>query len=68
MKLKLRLPGNLMNRFLDIVERGGNVLPHPASLFAIMALLVVIISGIAASFDLTAKHRANRIRPFTSAL
>jgi len=49
-------PGNMMNRFLDIVERGGNILPHPASLFALMALLVVILSGIAASFDLTARH------------
>ncbi len=56
MKFKLKLPGNLMNRFLDIIERGGNVLPHPASLFALMALTVVVISGIAAAFDMSAVH------------
>jgi aminobenzoyl-glutamate transport protein len=29
---------SLIDRFLNIVERGGNALPHPASLFAIFAL------------------------------
>jgi aminobenzoyl-glutamate transport protein len=37
------------NRFLDMVEKGGNKLPHPATLFLILAVLVVVISGIAAS-------------------
>ncbi|EHM09218.1 putative p-aminobenzoyl-glutamate transporter [Thermanaerovibrio velox DSM 12556] len=37
------------NRFLDVVEKGGNKLPHPATLFLILAVLVVVISGIAAS-------------------
>ena len=45
-----------LSRFLTIVERGGNALPHPATLFASLALLVVIISGIAAQFDLTVTH------------
>ncbi|HUF22885.1 MAG TPA: AbgT family transporter, partial [Vicinamibacterales bacterium] len=46
----------LLSRFLGLVERGGNALPHPATLFALMALLVVVISGIAAQFDLTVTH------------
>jgi len=51
-------PGSrtLLSRFLGIVERGGNALPHPATLFALMALAVVVISGIAAQFDLTVIH------------
>lgn len=47
---------SLFDRFLDGVEVVGNKLPHPATLFAIMALLVVIISAIAASLGLTAFH------------
>lgn len=46
----------LLSRFLSVVERGGNALPHPATLFAIMAVLVIVISAIAAQFDLTVVH------------
>ncbi len=46
----------LLSRFLSIVERGGNALPHPATLFALMALAVVIISAITTQFDLTVIH------------
>jgi len=46
----------LLTRFLSIVERGGNALPHPATLFALLALMVVVVSGIAAQFDLTVTH------------
>ena len=42
--------------FLDFVERVGNYLPHPASLFAIFALAVVVLSGIFASFDVFVTH------------
>ena len=44
------------NRFLDIVERVGNFLPHPASLFAIFALGVVVLSVIFANMDLSVSH------------
>ncbi|HVL66134.1 MAG TPA: AbgT family transporter [Vicinamibacterales bacterium] len=46
----------LLSRFLGIVERGGNALPHPATLFALMALGVILLSAIAAQFDLTVTH------------
>jgi len=45
-----------INQILAIVERGGNALPHPATLFAIMAALVVVVSAIAAQFNLSAIH------------
>lgn len=54
-----------IDRFLAIVETGGNALPHPATLFAILAVLVVILSGIAAQFDLAVAHPTSgeMIRP-----
>lgn len=41
-------------RFLDTVEWFGNLLPHPVTLFAMFALAVVLGSGIAAYFDVSA--------------
>lgn len=47
---------NLFSRALDLVERVGNALPHPATLFALFAASVVIGSGIVAALDFTAVH------------
>ena len=41
---------------LGFVERVGNALPHPATLFAVLALLVVLASGIAARLGLEVTH------------
>ncbi len=41
-----RILANSLNRFISIVERGGNALPHPAALFGILALLVLVISFV----------------------
>jgi aminobenzoyl-glutamate transport protein len=46
----------LTDRFLDVVERVGNALPDPTTLFALSALAVIILSGIAAQFDLSVAH------------
>jgi aminobenzoyl-glutamate transport protein len=45
-----------INRALGIVERVGNALPHPATLFAGFALLVIIVSWIASQFHLQVTH------------
>jgi aminobenzoyl-glutamate transport protein len=52
-------------RSLTFIERVGNALPHPGTLFALMALLVVIVSAITAQFDLVVEHPGTReeIRP-----
>ena len=42
-----------VNRFLSIVETVGNALPHPATLFGLFALGVVILSWIASQFDIS---------------
>lgn len=43
-------------KFLDYVEIIGNKLPHPATIFALLAIIVVILSWIAAMLDFTAIH------------
>src|SRR5699024_2643575 len=43
-------------RSLDRVERVGNKLPHPVTLFAILALLVIIVSAITSIFNVTVQH------------
>jgi aminobenzoyl-glutamate transport protein len=48
-------PG-FITRALGFIERAGNALPHPATLFAIMAVLVVVLSGVAAQFNLAVVH------------
>ncbi|MBU1014708.1 MAG: AbgT family transporter [Bacteroidetes bacterium] len=37
---------NALNKFITIVEKGGNALPHPAALFGIIALITLVISAI----------------------
>lgn len=47
---------SFFDRFLSVVEKGGNALPHPATLFGIFALLVVILSAVAYWVDWSAVH------------
>jgi aminobenzoyl-glutamate transport protein len=42
-------------RFLDTVEWLGNLLPHPITLFALFALGVIVASGIASYFGVSAQ-------------
>ncbi|AJA69428.1 AbgT family transporter [Myroides odoratimimus] len=47
---------SLVDKFLSSVEKIGNMLPHPATLFASFAVLVIIASWIASFFDLSVLH------------
>ena len=49
---------SLLMRLLHFIEVGGNALPHPASLFGILALMILISSWIGHFFDWTAIHPA----------
>ena len=42
------------NRFLSTVEFLGNMLPHPITLFALFCLAIILFSGIASWFGLSA--------------
>ncbi|MHC4785513.1 MAG: AbgT family transporter [Planctomycetota bacterium] len=37
---------SLFARFLAFVEWLGNLLPHPVTLFALIAILIVLVSGL----------------------
>ena len=60
MRTSIRTIGNLaariFTRSLDMIELLGNKLPHPASLFALLALAVVAASWICSLLDLKATH------------
>ena len=50
--------GALLPRALDLVERWGNRLPHPFSLFVLFSFGVLVLSWIASSLELSAIHPA----------
>ena len=50
--------GTVNKGFLALIERGGNALPHPASLFGILALSVLLFSLIGHLFHWHAVHPA----------
>jgi len=47
---------NLLDRFLNLTEKVGNALPNPATLFAIFAVSILFLSGVAWYFEWTAIH------------
>ncbi|PLX14569.1 MAG: aminobenzoyl-glutamate transporter [Marinilabiliales bacterium] len=47
---------SIFAKFLNLTEKVGNALPHPATLFALFALSVLVISLIASKLGLTAIH------------
>lgn len=47
---------SIINRSLKIIEKAGNALPHPVSIFAILAGLVVVLSAVGAWADLSVVH------------
>ncbi len=44
--------------FLGLIEKGGNALPHPACLFGIFALFVLLLSWLGAALGWRAEHPA----------
>jgi aminobenzoyl-glutamate transport protein len=43
-------------RFLGVIERVGNALPHPSTLFLLAAVLVLVLSAVVAAFDVVVVH------------
>lgn len=46
----------MIDRFLGAVERIGNALPHPATLFALLALSVIVFSWVFSQFSISVVH------------
>jgi aminobenzoyl-glutamate transport protein len=55
-----------VDRFLSIIEKAGNALPHPATLFALLAFIVVLLSGLFSLTGISALHpgTGETITPF----
>ena len=49
---------NFVDSFLNILEKGGNALPHPATLFALFALSVLLLSVVGYWLNWQAVHPA----------
>ncbi len=47
---------SLFDRFLNILEKGGNALPHPATLFALFALAALLMSTLGSWLGWTVVH------------
>ncbi len=45
-----------VDRFLNILEKGGNALPHPATLFGIFALASLVLSAVGAWLGWNVQH------------
>ncbi|WP_462318721.1 AbgT family transporter [Marinilabilia sp.] len=47
---------SFFDRFLNILEKGGNALPHPATLFGIFALAALLLSALGSWLGWTVEH------------
>lgn len=47
---------SLLNRFLSIIEKMGNALPHPATIFASLAGVIIFLSWVLSKLGMTALH------------
>ncbi|MDH7603879.1 MAG: AbgT family transporter [Melioribacter sp.] len=45
-----------LEQFLTVIEKVGNKLPNPPTLFALFALAVIILSGIVSQFNFSVVH------------
>lgn len=63
--LKKLFSRETLQKVLNFIERVGNLLPHPATLFGLFALTIVIVSGIFSAMDISVQHpgTGETIRP-----
>ncbi len=50
--------GSFLDKVLNVVEKGGNALPHPATLFGLFALATLVLSALASWLGWSAVHPA----------
>ncbi|MEG0577843.1 MAG: AbgT family transporter [Clostridium sp.] len=47
---------SLFSKFLDFVEKTGNAMPHPVTIFFMFCLAIIVISGICAKLGVTVNY------------
>ncbi len=51
----IKKPG-LFNKFLNVVEKSGNKLPHPVTIFVILSIIVIILSEVVSRMGITVNY------------
>jgi aminobenzoyl-glutamate transport protein len=54
--MKKQSNSDLFNKLLSMIEKTGNALPHPATIFALFALLAIVFSGLASTLGWHSIH------------
>ena len=60
MNKKVKSSPQLFDKFLTTIEKTGNALPHPATIFAIFALAAILFSALADVLGWFAIHPATK--------
>ncbi len=55
-KTEIKEKPSFISRFLSIIEKVGNALPHPATLFLLFAVGIIFVSGFVSLFDFSVEH------------
>ena len=55
-------PKTMMQRFLDGVEKVGNMVPHPVVIFLILIAIVIVLSAVLSLFGAAVTLRAHQSR------
>ncbi len=57
---------NIVSKILGGIEKVGNKLPHPATLFAMFAVLIILLSGVASVLNISTVHPGTGeiVKPF----
>jgi aminobenzoyl-glutamate transport protein len=64
MAASVSAPKTAMQRFLDAIERAGNIVPHPVIIFLILIGALIVVAAIASAFG--ASVTMERINPATN--
>lgn len=61
LKDKKEIKDGFFNKFLNIIEKGGNALPHPVTLFGILSLLVIALSVFFKGTEVTFMRKSEMV-------
>ena len=59
----IEAPKTAMQNFLDVVERAGNKVPHPAVIFLILIAIVIVLSQILRMLGTSISYQPDPAKP-----
>ena len=66
MSQPIEAPKTSMQKFLDVVEKVGNKVPHPAVIFLILIAIVVVLSHVLHLLGRASRKSSSQRRPTSS--